>query len=172
MTKARSKAARRAARKAESAAVAAQIWEDREGKARPTPERLSKGAFVLRDTEDAGVTVAVDEAATMLDRLGRAGVITPEQVQAGHDLAALLERTRLVSGGRSCCDFSPVGHEGNAEPTHGELRDHRERAELHERCGHAVWADLRRVCHEGQRPHSPMRLSEGLTICARFWGLI
>lgn len=154
-----------------SAAVAAEIWDDREGKARPTPERRAKGAFVLRDGDDAGITVAVDECATMLDWLARSGIITQEQCAAGHSLAALLERTRLVSGSRSCLDFDVGGYD-SSEPTHGELRDERERAILHERCGRGVWLELRRVCHEGQRPHSPMRLSQGLTVCARFWRLI
>lgn len=178
LSKAERKAADRAARRAQrlaeqkrlSAAAQAENWTDRDGKARPTPERRAKGAFVLRDGEDAGVTVAVDEACTELDRLRRRGILTDEQAQGGHDLAALLERTRLTAPGRSCLDISPVGFD-DSEPSHGELRDARERAELYLSCGVLTWRELRRVCHEGLAPRSLIRLREGLDICARYWGL-
>ena len=160
---------RRRKAKPQSAAVAANIWEDRAGKARPTPERLAKGSFVLRDTEDAGITVAVDEACTMLDRLHRAGRIDGDQLQGGHDFAALMERTRMVSRGRSCLDFSPVGHD-DSEPTHAELRDQEERAKLYLRCrGPWIWAELRRVCCDGHNPRDMPSLLAGLDMCAEFW---
>lgn len=163
------KKARRAARQAQSIAAAAEIWTPREGKDRPTPERLSKGAFVLRDTEDAGVTHAVDEGATELDRLAIRGLITEDQRDGGHDFAALMERTRLVSRGRSCLDFTPVGYDGGEGNEWQEKRDSQDRAELYLACGMATWAELRRVCCEGHAPTSIERLRHGLTVCAEFW---
>jgi len=155
-----------------SAAVSAEIWADREGKARPTPERIAKGKFSLRDADDAGVTVAVDEASTPLDVLRIAGVITDIQCQAGHDFAAMMYRTRMVSPGRSCLDFSPVGHDGDNEPSHAELRDSQDRAKLFAKCdGPLVWAELRRVCFEHQPTKHLPSLRSGLDLCAVYWGL-
>lgn len=152
-----------------SAAVVADIWQDREGKARPTEERRRQGSWVLRDGEDAGVTVAVDEHAHVLDQLAAKGIIDSDQQQAGHDFAALLERTRLVAGGRSCLNMDPVGHEGDAEPTHGELRDAAERRDLNQRMGAWVWSEMRMVCHQGFWPERLDRLREGLDVAAKYW---
>lgn len=149
----------------------ATIWSDRDGKARPTPERRAKGCFVLRDTEDAGATVAVDEEASMIGRLQRAGIITATQAHAATDLAALLERTRITSRGRSCLDTTPIGHEGDAEPTHGELRDAQERAEIYLSCGVAIWRELLRLCQDDDRPRNIGLLRQGLDICVRYWRL-
>lgn len=166
--KQKGKKARRA-KKAQSIAAAADVWQDRDGKARPTPERRAKGAFVLRDTEDAGVTCAVDEGATTLDRLNLRGIINRDQCQGGHDFAALMERTRMVSSGRSCLDFSPVGFDSGNGNEWQEERDSRDRSELYLACGMLTWAELRRVCCEGQPPRSVERLKAGLDLCARFW---
>lgn len=169
--KAKGKRLRRAQRQQQAAAVAADIWQPRpdSGKDRPTPERRAKGAFVLRETEDAGVTFAVDTAATMLDRLTVRGLLSADQCQAGHDYAALMERTRLVSQGRSCLNFEPVGHDSDAEPTHGELRDIQERRELYLACGVLTWAVLQRTCVDQQMPADLIRLREGLDICVKMW---
>ena len=168
--KAAKKIATRKAKAEKSAAVQAANWEDRDGKARPTPERQAKGNFVLRDGELAGVTIAVDEAGTILDRLHRGGQITADQCQGGHDFAALLERTRLGSRGRSCLDFTPVGHDGDAEPTHAELRDTNERWRLHLQCGAVTWREMRRVCSEGEPARDSIRLRDGLDRCVAMWG--
>ncbi len=90
---------------------------------------------MLRDGEDAGVIVTVDEHAHVLDQLAGKEIIDSDQCQAGHDFAALMERTRLVAGGRSCLNLDPVGHEGDAVPTHSELRDADERRDLNKRIG-------------------------------------
>lgn len=152
----------------ESIAARADNWEDREGKARPTPERLSKGRFTLQDTDDAGVTVAVDGAVTELDRLLAAGVINADQCQGGHDFAALMYRTRLVSHGRSCLNFEPVGYE-DGTPSHQEIVDSRDRTELYLACGSFTWAELRRVACEDRKMTDAVRLKDGLTLCAKFW---
>ncbi len=163
------KKARRAQRKAQSIAAAADVWTDREGKARPTPERRMKGAFVLRDTEDAGVTVAVDEGATVLDRLASRGIITRAQCDGGHDFARLMERTRLTAKGRSCLDFSPVGYDSGNGNEWQEIRDNQDRDELYLGCGMATWAELRRVCCDDLPPRSLDRLRAGLSLCEAFW---
>jgi len=169
-----SKAQKKAQRRADqiSAARHAENWTDREGKARPTPERKAKGVFVLRDGDDAGVTVAVDECSTMLDQLRMHGIITDPQCQAGHDFAAMLNRMQMVSPGRSCLDFTPVGYDGDHEPTHAELRDKDDRIKIFAKCsGPWVWPELRRVCFENDKPRDLKSLISGLDICAVYWGL-
>lgn len=171
--KAAKKAIKDAAKKKaqqQSAAVEAAIWDDREGKARPTPERRAKGDFVLRDGDDAGVTVAVDQNVTRLDSLRKRGIITQDQAQGGHDFAALIERTRLVKETRSCLNFDPVGYDGGDVENHGAERDERERAEIYLACGTITFAELRRVCCDQDAPRSLIRLRAGLTLCEKFWG--
>ncbi|MCJ8138592.1 hypothetical protein [Falsirhodobacter halotolerans] len=160
---------RKHAKRDASAAVTADIWQDREGKARPTDERRARGAWVLRDGEEAGVTVAVDEHAHVLDQMLAKKLITADQCLAGHDFAALMERTRMVSAGRSCLDFTPVGYEGDNDPTHGELRDASERKVLYAQMGSWVWSEMRMVCHQGFWPDRLDRLREGLDMAAKYW---
>ena len=162
---------RRSKRQEQSAAIIAAQWEPRpeSGKDRPTPERKAKGNFRLVDGEDAGVTVAIDTEATILDRLAAKGIVTQAQAQGGHDFAALIERTRLVSQGRSCLNFEPVGYDDDREPSHAELRDIEERREIYLACGTITFAEMRRVCCDGQRPSDLRRLREGLDLCVKFW---
>jgi len=144
------------------------LTDDKPGRARPTPERIAHGAFALHDTDDAGARVAVDRATTMLDRLALAGQITREQCDGGHDFAALMERTRMVGAGRSCLDFSPVGHDGDTEDPQDAI-DNRDRAELYIACGQATWRLLRAVCVEQHRPTDIHDLRFGLNLCVAFW---
>ena len=169
----RSKKLRRADRKAQSIAAAAEIWEPREGKERPTPERRAKGAFVLRDTEDAGVTVAVDEGATELDRLALRGTITEDQRQAGHDLAQVLHRTRLTSSGRSCIDMTPVGHQSleDSDDDWQAKRDEQQRQAVYLRCrGPWVWPELIRVCRDDEPVRDVASLRSGLDVAMKVFG--
>lgn len=161
---------RKAKRLYKSPAVAAEIWRPREGKDRPTEERRRRSVFALRDTEDAGVTVAVDLEATLLDRLQQRGVISADQCQGGLDFAALMARTRLGAAPRSCLDWGPLGYD-SGEVSAAELRDAEDKAELYLACGSLTWAELRRVCVEGALPKDLGRLRQGLDLCARFWGL-
>lgn len=154
-----------------SIAATADVWEDREGKARPTPERRAKGQFRLIDGDDAGVTVAVDQCATMLDWLSARHRITPEQHAAGIMLTGLLDRTRLGSRGRSCLDFSPVGHDGD-EISEQAIRDEQERADVYLGVGMASWAELRRVCQDHEKPRDIAKLHIGLDFCATYWGIV
>lgn len=168
MTKAR-KRRNKSSHKGQSAAVAADIWEDRPDKARPTPERRKHGAWRLVDGEDAGVTVAVDEGAHILDRLHAAGLIDADQRQGGLDLAALLDRTRLVSSGRSCLDMEPVGYEGDYA-TAAEEHDADERRMVYLTLGTFTFHECRRVCQEQLPPRDMDRLRRGLDLCAQFFG--
>ena len=164
------KAAKKALKKAQSAAIEADNWRDRDGKARPTPERKAKGQFRLIDGEDAGVTIAVDEESTILDKLRRADLITHDQCEAGHDFAALMMRTRLVSQGRSCLDFSPVGYDGDFEDEQS-IRDNETRTRIFAKCrGPWVWPELRRVCVEGRNVSDLASLRDGLDICIKYLG--
>lgn len=142
------------------------LWEDREGNARPTPERLAKVSFALRDTEDAGVRHAVAVDDYMLDKLLSERRINPDQHAAGWDYARLAAKNRLVSSGRSCLDFSPVGYDANLPDDPTASQDWRE---LYLALG--VWANAqcRRVCVDGLRPDSYSALWAGLNICVKFF---
>lgn len=147
-------------------------WQPREGRDRPTDERRAKGVFALRDTEDAGVTVAVDEGGTEIDRLAARGLITEDQRQAGHDLAAVLYRTGAAPAGRSCLDVTPRGHpDGDAEETHHEARDRQQRQQVWIKCrGSWVWPELVRVCGHDEPVRHLESLRAGLDVCSRVFG--
>lgn len=151
-------------------AAAAEIWEDREGKARPTPQRKLKGVFSLRDGDEAGVSVASDSASCTLDALAVRGVISAQQCEAGHIFEDAARGVMGSPAGRSCVDFSPVGHEG------GEDEEAAAKAKRR-------WDSLRRimrpddrrellaVCWQGAAPRSMDRLRRGLDATANWAGL-
>lgn len=152
-------------------AAAAEIWDDRPDKARPTPQRRLKGVFSLRDSDDrAGVAVAVDAAGCVIDALAQRGVITERQREAGHGFEDAARGALGSPAGRSCVDFSPVGHDGDS--------DDEDAAAARKR-----WDSLRRmispqdrkeclsVCWEGFRPASIDRLRRGLDATADWMGL-
>lgn len=171
-TKAERAEARR--RAAILAAVEVENWRDREGKARPTPERKRRGNLALHDGDDAGTRHAVDEGATLLDRLRIAALITDLQCQAGSTLAELLERTRLGSAPRSCLDFTPRGRDDERPSSHAELRDLAERAALRRITGAPVWDLLRATCDEDRGPTDRRGLEQlrgGLNRVAAYWRL-
>lgn len=147
-----------------------EVWIDRPHKARPTPERLMRGEWRLDDTTAAGVTVAVDQQATELDRLRARGIITPEQCQGGLDLADLLRRTRVTRVGRSCIDFEPVGHDPDEYDDTAEVKALGIRRSLYEKCGPLTWRCLWETCVDEQPPRDVDRLRDGLRICADFFG--
>lgn len=151
-------------------AAAADIWEDREGKAKPTPQRKLKGVFSLRDSDAAGVAVAVDSASSPIGALADLGAITDRQREAG-DIFEDAARAALGSPtGRSCVDFSPAGHVGDNDDDIAVAASKR-------------WDSLRRmispqdrrecmaVCWEHARPVSIDRLRRGLDAVADWAGL-
>lgn len=164
---AKRKAEKEARRQEKSAAVEADNWSDRDGKARPTPERRRHGVWELKDGDRAGDTVAVDRAGSTLDALREAKSISHEECEAGWDFAALMARTRLVSQGRSCLDFTPVGYDGDFEDDTAKA-DSALRAKIFAKCnGPWVWAELRRVCCEGKPVSHLPSLQAGLQVCIK-----
>ncbi|MDF3904684.1 hypothetical protein [Paracoccus sp. AS002] len=167
-------AARRKLKRAEREklriAAAAEIWDDREGKARPTPQRRLKGVFSLRDADEAGVSVAVDSASCVIDALAERGVITARQCEAGHIFEAAARGALGSPAGRSCVDFSPVGHDGDG--------DDEETVRANKR-----WSSLRRmirpddrremmaVCWQNAKPQRLEQLRRGLDATADWAGL-
>ena len=142
------------------------LWEDREGNARPTPERMTRAAFVLHDTEDAGVRRAVDPYTHILDQMLRDNLITQDQCDGGFGYAKLAAFNVAGATGRSCLDFSPVGYDANMPDDPGKAQDWRE---LYLSLGVALNAECLRVCHYGKRPASITALRAGLNICVKFF---
>ena len=151
-------------------AAAAEIWDDREGKARPTPERKLKGVFSLRDADDAGVSVAVDSASCVIDAMAEMGAITARQCEAGHIFNGAARGALGSPSGRSCVDFSPVGHDGDDDDEAAVMADNR-------------WNSLRRmirpddrrelmaVCWQNAKPQRLEQLRRGLDATADWAGL-
>jgi len=162
--------ARRVERERLRIAAAAEIWEDREGKARPTPERKRKGVFSLRDADEAGVSVAVDSASCVIDALAERGIITARQREAGHIFEAAARGALGSPASRSCVDFSPVGHDGDGDDEQAVRANKR-------------WNSLRRmirpddrremmaVCWQNAKPQRIQQLRRGLDATADWAGL-
>lgn len=167
------KAARRRQKRAERdslrIAAAAENWDDREGKARPTPQRRLKGVFSLRDGDEAGVSVAVDHASGVIDALAHANHITARQREAGHVFEEVSRGAIGSPAGRSCVDFTPAGYGDDDDEATAKAQ--------------ARWASLRRVmsiahrqecmavCWQGAKPHSLSRLRAALDIVGDWAGL-
>lgn len=150
--------------------VRADNWQDREDNRRPTPERIIKGAFELRDSEDAGVRFAVDDAACILSQLRRLELITRRQEEAGF-IFERIARGRLGSPGqRSCLDWTPKGHEAE-DDTDDEIRAMREWRNLCTMMAQDTQRELLRVCWENTYPRDPNRMRLGLDITADWAGL-
>lgn len=151
-------------------AAAAEIWEDREGKARPTPERIRKGVFRLREGDLAGVSIAVAEVESIVDALAAKGLLTPRQREAGHGVEDVARGVLGSPSGRSCCDMTPVGYDGDEDDegaAHAAARWNSLRRMLHP-------ADRREciaVCWERRRPSSLDRLRRGLDAAGDWLGL-
>lgn len=142
------------------------LWDDREGNARPTPQRMTHAAFVLRDTEDAGTRCAVAVDDYLLDKLCAKGLITADQNTAGWDYTRLHAANRLTSSGRSCLDFSPVGYDASLPDDTGKAQEWRE---LYLSLGVALNAECRRVCVDHHKPSDLALLRAGLDICVKFF---
>lgn len=90
-----------------------EIWADRpdEGKSRPTPERRRMGKYRLVDGEDAGATVAYDEAADPVAAANMAGVIDAKTVDAFRTFEALARAINGSPSQRSCLNIEPIGYD-------------------------------------------------------------
>ena len=161
---------RRKQKQQDEIAARVENWEDREGKARPTPQRIRKGVFSLRDGEDVGVTIAVDGASCVIDALATRGVISARQREAGHIFEEVARGAIGSPAGRSCVDFSPVGYDGDNDDEDAIRAQKR-------------WNSLRRmmrpqdrqecmaVCWQRAWPSSINRLRSALDIVADWAGL-
>jgi hypothetical protein len=86
-------------------------------KERPTSERMMRGKWRLGETIDAGIKVAIDDAAHPLEALSVEGMISQEQYQAGCDFEALYRSQLEVPQSRdSCTIWEPKGHDESDGP--------------------------------------------------------
>lgn len=140
----------------------------REGRDRPTPERLRRGDWETRDSERAGMSYAVDKQSHALDMLRERGLLSDELVMAGEDFARLVLRNRLTSEGRSCLNFDPVGYD-NDLPDDAQSRELFN--EVYLALGTLTYRLLRKVCVESEYPgpHQLDRLNDGLETCVTFF---
>lgn len=168
------KAARRSERRKQKQqddqAARLETWVDREGKARPTPQRIRKGVFSLRDAEDAGVTVAVDSASCVIDALAERRVLTARQREAGHIFEDVVRGAMGSPAGRSCVDFSPVGHDGDVEDEDA-IRAQRRWSSLRRMLRPADRQECMAACWQGQAPRSVERLRAALDAVGDWAGL-
>lgn len=161
---------RRAQREQLRIASAAEIWDDRDGKARPTPQRRLKGVFSLRDGDEAGVSVAVDGASCVIDALAARGDLTPRQREAGHGFEDAARGVLGSPAGRSCCDMTPVGHDGDDEDD-AAIEAKRRWDSLRRMLRPADRRELEAVCWSRHRPVSMDRLRRGLDATGDWMGL-
>lgn len=161
---------RRRAKEAAAERERIEIWTDRDGKSRPTPQRRLKGVFRLRDTDDAGVSVAVDAASCVVDQLAALEAITPRQKEAGHEFEAVARGVLGSPAGRSCVDFSPVGHDTDDDDD-AAVAAKRRWDSLRRMIRPDDRRELIRVCWEKRRPESMARLRRGLDGVGDWLGL-
>lgn len=164
------RAERRKRKQEDDARAKAEIWDDRDGKARPTEQRRIKGVFRLREGDDAGVSIAVDEASCTVDRLHASGVLTDRQREAGHGFEATARGVLGSPAGRSCCDMTPVGHDGDSDDD-GAIEARRRWDSLRRMLHPDDRRELVAVCWEGHRPVSLDRLRRGLDATGDWMGL-
>ena len=106
--------------------------------------------------------------AAQADRLAQEGRLSPEQAAAAEDWERI---TRAVLGGlgRSCLDFTPIGHD-DPTPDDEDDRDRQDYRALCHTLGMQRSAELDRVCWR----HEPVKrvdlLREGLEIVAGYFG--
>lgn len=126
-------------------------WRPREGKDRPTPERLRRGTWAFVETDDAGTRATRDYSSAPIDKMEQAGVLTKDQACAGRDYEELVRAASEGGGVRdSCTIWEPKGYESDDGPVEAK-----ERLKAFERdLGKQRVARLRWVCVE----HKPPRL--------------
>lgn len=167
--------------KADRAAERLQQWTPGQDHERPTPERLAKSGMKATDkvikamggwglVEHQGGYAAKDYTAHPIDKMQAAGVITPEQGQAGRDFEQLVRACIEIPGIRDSCTLcEPKGHDSDDGPVHIKPR----LRELERRLAVDQLRELRRVCVEHGVPGMNTKqlglLREGLNEVARFF---
>lgn len=149
-------------------AAAAENWKDREGKARPTPQRRIKGVFRLREGDRAGVAVAVDAVSSPIGALSEAGFLTDRQREAGHIFEEVARGALGSPAGRSCIDFEPVGHDGDDD---GNIEATRRWNSLRRMLSPEDRRECENVCWSHAAPSDMRRLRRGLDATADWAGL-
>lgn len=92
-------------------------------KERPTVERMLRGRWRLGETIDAGIKVAIDDAAHPLEAMRLDRLISEEQYQAGCDFEALYRSQLEIPQARdSCTIWEPKGHDETDGPVHERAR--------------------------------------------------
>lgn len=145
-------------------------WEDRPeaGKARPTPERLSRGDWRLVDSEIAGHKTAIDASAHPIEALEYAEVLTSDQASAARDWESLYRAASETGGIRdSTTLWEPKGYESDDGPVNAV----QERRELYLALGTYSDQLLREIILTPRRPkrNEIERLRIALDACCIFW---
>lgn len=90
---------------------------------RPTPERMLRGKWRMGETIDAGIKVAIDDAAHPVEAMLYDKIISPEQYQAACDFEALYRAQLEIPQARdSCTIWEPKGHDETDGPVHERAR--------------------------------------------------
>lgn len=92
--------------------------QDRQGQARPTPERIAKGSYRVGETSRAGIRFVMDEDATPIRAAHRRGKLTRRQVDAAEAYEEHHTSVWGRGGSRDCLDTSPRGgasHESDSQ---------------------------------------------------------
>lgn len=164
------------AKQEQKRAELAHQWEDREGNARPTPERKARTVMRLVDGADAGVKIAYDDQSTPLRDCFVQGKIDEHHVTAGERFEALCRANMGSPSPRSCLDWSPKGHDETV--TEYAVRARQALTEATHVLGLETSTVLMDVCyfHKGTGPRRPdarrwSRFVTGLNALAVLWGL-
>lgn len=151
-------------------------WIERDGNARPTKERYQRGQYRTVAADQAGSSYLQDSHSTPLRRAFEYGKIERRQLDAGEQYEALIRAMCGSPGPRSCLDLMPRGN-GEAESEY-QVRQRQVFKEVCWAVGREASAILMDVClfHNGTGPRRNdarrwVKLTEGLTTCADYWGL-
>jgi hypothetical protein len=126
-------------------------------KERPTPERMAHGRWRLGETIEAGVKVAIDDAAHPLEALFYDKFISQDQYQAGTDFEALYRAQLEVPQARdSCTIWEPKGH----DETDGPVEERRRYREICRTIGMVNESRLIAVCVYQQFPKGQKAMGE------------
>jgi hypothetical protein len=138
-------------------------------KERPTAERMARGAWRMGETIEAGIKVAIDDAAHPLEAMRYWGSITAEQYQAGCDFEALYRAQCEVPGTRdSCTIWEPKGH----DETDGPIEERRRYRDLCRAIGMIHESKLIRACVHHEYPRGQQAtgdLREALNAAVHFF---
>jgi len=149
-------------------ATRAHVEAPQRHKERPTVERMARGKWRLGETIDAGIKVAIDDAAHPLEALRHDGLISAEQYEAGCDYEALYRSQCEVPGSRdSTTIWEPKGYASDDGPIEERERYKALCRAIGMLCERRLWW----VCvdHRMPRKHEVGQLREDLNEAWRFF---